>query len=698
MKTANALKVINNKKEFPITNRVVWDYFYHYQKKHIDSVGMVTKNFWPFQAIMYDIKMYMDVLTWEESASKTAWLKELSMSLDVEFKWLKKELLVGAEYTAAKTHQHVFKATNFEHQESGAPMVSAICVRAGRKAISRARKMFFQPLTRIEMAKSHVIEAEEKLTLNNALAFCQIMEDVGRMSQEGTIDSTKSGNAPKILQYSVKTECKNGSIVDVTLMQALSRITLKSRKNDSFGVKLNFDASEVEVKHNDRLSAIDGKGRYVIADMLDKIRINGLDNAIHKDAAEQIFAAKQELPEEQVAICSRLAQQSANADAIRVLMNIYRNLRNTQKADIHQAAEDAGKNDEAKKAGIAVAKEQTKVAYKALSNVVRSLLRVTHMSNEQMIQLILGITFKYMGKDAKRPSSFAGIILSEEFFEYIMSLYPENPELCLTRDDLAACDAEDGEQVEFVGGVVPGRAIFSQERNAIPDGVYTVRKDGKHAWIEADVRERIESRIAEAYSPKELIFQTEPIHTEEEADALLNTINGAKEVVLVDEMHNPNTGKSMYSTVLADGKAVASIHVKIKNMVKDEKRELVVNKINGKDDYKIAQSLRKFYADKTGEVTFAHKLSFGEDGKKQYAVIVVLKDTKKIGYCTMSKIKANAVVPEGFCAKKKTVNVSSFDARRAHFRAMMGSDEVKEKKKVTQLTLMQRLMAKRIAN
>ena len=414
--------IVDGKKKYPVNENVVWNYFYTYQKKHIDNVGMVTKNFWPFQAGTYAVKMYMTVQGWEEdSPRKTAWLKELSMSLNIFFKWLSNELLVGSEYDAKKTHQHVFVEPNYEKELVDAPKVSAICVRAGRKAINRARKMFFQPLSAQEMAKSHVIGEEEQLTLNNVLAFNQIMEDVGRMSQEGTIDSTKSGDAPKILQYVVKTEMTKKGTREVTLMQALSRISLLSRKNEKFGIQLNFESQQVEVEHNQRISYQE-KQRYVMADMLDKIRINGLDYAIPTDVAQKVFAVEQALSDEQMAICSRLANGSTHADAIRVLMNIYRNLRETQKADVRQAVKDAGKNKEAQKAGVDVAKEQTKVAYNALSNTLRSLTK--GMSHEQLIQLVLGVTFKYMGKDAKRPSSFAGIILAEEFFEYIMSLYP----------------------------------------------------------------------------------------------------------------------------------------------------------------------------------------------------------------------------------------------------------------------------------
>jgi len=676
--------IIDGKKNYPINEQVVWTYFYTYQKKHIDSVGMVTKNFWPFQAIMYDIKMYVLVQKeYEEGPKKEAWLKSLSSSLSIAFKWLGNELLVGSEYDAKKKHQHVFRAPNFEHQEADAPKVSAICVRAGRKAIIRARKMFFMPLTASEMAKSHVVGNDELATLANVMHFCQIMEDVGRMSQEGTIDSTKSGDAPKILQYVVKEEHTEEGLAKVTLMKALSRISLKSRKNEKFSIRLNFEAAKAEIGHNDRISYT-AKGKYVIADMLDKIRIDGLDNAVPVDVAEKLFAIKQELPEDQMVICSRLAEQSAHADAIRVLMNVYRNLRDTQKADMRQAVKDANGNEEAMKAGMAVAKDQTKVAYNALSNVMRSLLK--DMSHEQMIQLALGITFKHMSKDANRPSSFAGIILAEEFFEYIMSLYSENEELALTRDDLAACDAEDGEEVEFVGGIVPGRAIFSCERNAIPDGKYTVRKSGKHAWVESSVRERIEARIAEAYNPKELIFQTGTIKTEKEADALLDVINGAKNVVLATRMHNPNGGKDLFDTILADGKAVGNFQTKVKDAEKG--------------GYKIAQTLRKFYSGKTGEVAFAHKLSFGEGNKTQYAVIVVLKNTKQMRANAVVNAITNAVVDKDFGAEKKAAPAVAdrLAALRAQAVANMKEEapaQPKAEEKAPQSTLMQRLMAMR---
>ena len=259
--------------------------------------------------------------------------------------------------------------------------------------------------------------------------------------------------------------------------------------------------------------------------------------------------------------------------------------------------------------------------------------------------------------------------------------------------------------VEFVGGVVPGRAIFSQERNAIPDGVYTVRKNGKHAWVEASVRDRIEARLGESYNQEELIFQTGTIASEKEADALLEAIAGANEVVLASRMHNPNGGKDLYDIVLADGKAVAHYQTKVKNMVKNDKGDLVVNKVNGKDDYAISQTLRKFYSGKTGEVAFAHKLSFGEGNKTQYAVIVVLKNTKQMRANAMVKAAAKAVVSEDFGVKKTApVATVSANSRLAALKAKAAvneepapvqPEEVKEEEKAPQTTLMQRLMAMR---
>jgi hypothetical protein len=136
-------------------------------------------------------------------------------------------------------------------------------------------------------------------------------------------------------------------------------------------------------------------------------------------------------------------------------------------------------------------------------------------------------------------------------------------------------------------------------------------------------------------------------------------------------------------------------------MVKNDKGELVANKINGKDDYTISQALRKFYSGKTGEVAFAHKLSFGEGNKTQYAVIVVLKGTKQMRANAVVKAAAEAVVSADFGVEKKAAPKTSVNSRLAALKAKAADSEKEEapaqseETKAPQLTLMQRLMAKR---
>ena len=292
------------------------------------------------------------------------------------------------------------------------------------------------------------------------------------------------------------------------------------------------------------------------------------------------------------------------------------------------------------------------------------------MSNEQMIQMILGVTFKYMSKEANRPSSFAGIILAEEFFEYIMSLYKGQEELMVTHDELAACDAEDGEEVEFVDGIVPGRAIFSRERNAIPDGKYTIRKNGKHAWVEANVRDRIEARINESYAENELILQTEPIDTEEKADDILRQLNGANDIALISKA-GITKETTEYSILVADGHPLVSYQTRLQKMEKDSEGNLVAAKRNGKVDYEIAHNLRKFYASKTGIVAFAHRISFGEASKKKYAIVVALKEVKKMEISNVQEIQ-KAIVESGWIEQRKETKKAaageSFKSRRNNLR------------------------------
>lgn len=692
-------KVNTGEKKYTITEKVVWNYFYTYQKLMIDPVGKVTVAFMPPQNLMFCITLYKEVQGWEESPAKAAWLKYLAQALNIMFAWLQKELRVGSECKKGG-RRRVFHSPTIEAElGEGKPDISAICTRAGRKALRRGRQMLFQPLSEKEMAESHEIGKEEMLTLDNVFKFCKVLERLGRLSQEGTIDSAKDGNPPAILKETVRTYVDmHGETHKVSLMAALTTCKLSCRKSDVFGIQLNFETEETEVLHNQGQS-YESKGKFQVADLMDKIRREALDEAIPVDVAKAIFSMKQELPEEQAAICSRMAN-GTHAAAVRVFMGIYRNIRDTQNADIWQALEDAGRNPEAQAAGIRVAKEQAKIAYSALSNTVRSYFnRYAKMSHEQMVQLVLGVTLRYMGKEAKRPSSFAGIILAEEFFEYIMSLYPENEEFAFTCDDLAYCEAEDGEIVEFIGGVVPGRAIFSRERNAIPDGVYTVRKEGKHAWVEASVRDRLEARLAESYEDDVLIVQTDTINSGAEADRILEVLQGAKEVSLARQV--TINGEQEWLVILADGKPLTKFQSSVKKMEEGEDGELKVVKSKGLDKYELAQTLARFYDAKAGEVSFAHKLAFGE--KRQYAVVIALKNVKTLGYTAMQKILTEvANTPVENWMQDKPVQRTCGN-RLADMKARAAKMNVEEKSSETvppveeapKLTIMQRLMAKK---
>lgn len=634
-KSVEAINVLSNAKAeqlHSLTKTAAWDYYCAYMQALIDPVGVVTVAFWPFQALVYAVRSYIDVQGWEESEAKKAKLKDLAALLDTLFQWLKNELLVGTE-TTKQSKEYVSPVC--VHGSEDGPEIHALCMRTARKTVRRARRMEFSPLTKEKMAASHEIGKEEMRTLQNVLMFCDDMQKVGRMSQEMTIDATKQAEPPRILKLIVKGEHLGKTFVvdgddekkSTTLLTALRKVKLLSRQGQ-LGLKFDFDAKALNTKVNPKVSRVERKNGHVVYkvyDMLEELRQTALLNAITVEMTEKLTGFRQELPPEEVLACkAAVGNKHDIATAVRFMMQLFRDIQDGQKAILAKCRE---LDKDMQSANEKAVRTSTKKTFIALSSMAEAILMKGGVP-EDVVRLVLGVTMEYLSKDATRPSSFVGIIMEERFMQYIMSLYAQDyPELTLTRDELAYCDAEDGEEVEFVGGIVPGRAIFSREKNAIPDGKYTVRKNGKSAYVEASVRERLDARIAEKYEPNTLLLETIPVANQEIADAIVRKIRGGKEVTLIRQDNTLPTGYQ-YNVINVDGEAVACYQAKVKRMVRNEQGELVTTKKNGHDDYAVCNTMNAFYGNKRGTVSFAQVLSIPNSPKR--IVMVVLKDTQRV--------------------------------------------------------------------
>lgn len=635
-KSVEVINVLSNEKAeqlHSLTKTAAWDYYCAYQQAGIDPVGVVTVAFWPFQALMYAVKSYIDVQKWEESEAKRVKLESLAPLLDTLFQWLEHELLVGTE-TTKQSKEYVSPVC--VHGSENGPKIHALCMRTARKSVRRARRMEFAPLTKEEMTASHEIKREEMRTLQNVLLLCNDMQKVGRMSQEMTIDATKQAEPPKILKLIVKGQHLGKTFMvdgddkkkSTTLLTALRKVKLLSRQGE-LGLKFDFDAKALNTKVNPKVSRVERKkGRvvYRVYDMLEELRQTALLNAITAEMTEKLTGFRQELPSEEVLACKlAIGNKQDLATAVRFMMQLFRDIQDGQKAILAKCRD---LDKDMRSANEKAVRAATKKTFIALSSMAESILMQKGVSAEEAVRLVLGVTMEYMSKDATRPSSFAGVIMEERFMMYIMSLYAQNyPELMLTRDDLAYCDAKDGEEVEFVGGVVPGRAIFSLEKNDIPDGKYTVRKSGNKAYVERPVKEMLEQRISEKYEPDTVLLETLPVANQEIADAIVRKIRGGKEVTLVRQDKALPAGYQ-YNVINVDGEAVACYQAKVKRMVRNEQGELVTTKKNGHDDYAVCNTMNAFYGNKRGTVSFAQVLAIPNSQKR--IVLVVLKDTKRV--------------------------------------------------------------------
>lgn len=663
-KLVETLNVMGKEPDFKegFNTNGVWTYFYTYQSKDIPQVGIVTKDFWSWQGVYYCVDAYLRVQADESYPNRAAVLNYLASVLEIQFKWLTKEVKLGTEFRASMKPE--FVSPLITYQPENAPMVEAICPSAVTEAIDNARKMYFQAPSRKLMSTPHKVEGAELMTFRNLMAFCRVMEKAGRLGQEGTIDSVKTALMPSI-----------------ELIEEMEKVVLKSRRGD-FGIQLDFEKKFVDIKCNDLKSYV-AEGRYYMADILDVMRISAIRNAIPKETAEKVFALQQTLD------VADLGMAGKYTAPIQLCMQLYRSLRDCQNADFALARKEAGSNTERIRAAEANIKGISKIAYNALTSMTQTIFG--NMDNVERVKKVLSVTLHNMGKDANRPSSFVGIIMAEEFFEYILSQAGEG--MAMTHDELEGCDAEDGEVVEFKDGVVAGRAIYTHEVKPIPDGTYTVRKDGKHAWVEAPIVERIHQRIAERPQGRQLMFQTRGVKN---VKAVMAAINGAKKVVLVP--YAVINGKKVYDAVIADGKIVCQFICKVAG--------------EGKE-YAVSKEISDLYRSKYGRVAYCHPISYKKNGGTEDALLVAVDNVHFMCKAELDKAVAEAQVIAEFGEPEKKVATTARGALAA-LKAKAAANMAEEKKSETtsvvkeeapaqpeeakeapQLTLMQRLMAKR---
>lgn len=597
-----------------------FSYYLVYQTLGNEPVGLVTVKHMVWAEIKAQIK-------WWRMAQKTedkVTLRQVSSRLAFLLWWLKCHCLMNRtgmkDYAQAAHTSQFFKSCMHEEEKNGI-LTRAVAEKAVRLDVYRAQHMFlnigwFDPnpatqdsteaVQRLNCFYGDEIPEDIELSLRNADTFASTMIDAGRFCQELTIDAAK-----------------NATMVRVILGDKMGKLHQKSRidedKKKPYGARYEFKTGEVKANHNTPRSVMVERGNeksYRISDFFDVQRINAL--FIPNAYKEAVMGMKQEVSE---SLHKRFEADAASYPVVipmlQLLTQFYHTLNDSENRAL-QKIEGYGVSKEMLNGYKRLSSKRRKVAFKALANQIRAiqhdvwnakLQKRQDISSVEMVSIVLALTFRLMGKEANRPSSFANIVFEEEFVLFIVDLYKGDENVPKeSRDRLEGCDAEDGTVVEIQDNHVKSGRGFLKEGH-IPDGEYTIHREGNSAYACRSIEETIKARIPSyEESSKSLVFCT--IGKEGSLEELQAQLVSAKKVVLVPLIRKGLVDQNDYhDIVVADGQIVANFQ----------------NKVGGKAD----SFINGFYEYKTGRVTFAREVTWNQNSKEWHTLFVVLGDVRK---------------------------------------------------------------------
>lgn len=601
---------INTEPEHAFSPAGMWDYFAWFQGAGVPGVGSVTIKYGFWQQVAVAIKSI------DRNNKDRAMRKRAVSLIMVAANFMRKACGLGK----GKSRFTDPLAVVMEENSPDSMTINKALVFKGLEM----GKIMSLPFFNAQRMVNGNITKSEKLGLQNMLAWSMFMEKCGRMIQEGVIDAAKTGLIPRLV------------LADE--MDAISLISRKDKINLKIDFKKETDAVDLPASTASRtypVKTMNGvKTVYEFADMFDFIRREAASSALTDEVISSVATHKQKLSEDLALEAGKLLGKHGKVeDSVRLLMEVFHSVFDTKKA-LRQEFEGV-KGDSLRDALVLFEERQTTL-FRSISSTARTVLGNNRLFGREAALFVLGVTFKYMNKEADRPSSFVSTILAEEFAALALSMLDENDPRRFTRDKLfTEEELVDGEQIDLVDGCDSyGRAIFTEEVG-IPDGTYTVREEvdengRSHYFAEASVAEMLLDRVEKEYDPNSLIFQTlsEGLNINE----LKKKIQKGKEVLLVPEWFNPYTRKKVYNAVVVDGYLVASYKGKVKRQTFDEEDGCYVDMVNEqtkKVEYDRALDIMNLYRLAIGKVSLCQEGFYFVENKKREILFVALKDVHK---------------------------------------------------------------------
>lgn len=406
----------------------------------------------------------------------------------------------------------------------------------------------------------------------NVLQACDDLIACGRMYQEMTIDAAKNMydvNIPygddmrhchllsrdnEDVDISLKCDWKDAAENNISLIEELQSSVEENKKLNARTWK-KYKHVKYIINENDSITENKKVGDQImpvrfVSDFMQKLRCRLIEEG--KFFASDMMDIKQNFPDDlKEKITSMLLSRDMKKAlaVVRFYHDIFRTVTTYKTNEIAAAKKIYKPRSLSLSEKIKEIKRKAAENYRFISNQIRLELDKLGVPIEKRIYVLIGEVL-----EAKDNSSFAHIILPEEFFLFIMDLYKDNDNVPkYTEDELISCTYKEGDEVEFNAGISFSDSSSKYARAKIGlEGKFLIRRNRYNKLVAS----RLITDLIKipAPDPSKLLFITKAgggndTHTS------TNLENVAKNMIDAEIQLIPY-GNNFHDSIVADNKEI----------------------------------------------------------------------------------------------------------------------------------------------
>lgn len=316
-----------------------------------------------------------------------------------------------------------------------------------------------------------------RITEENVINACMDLITCGRMYQELTIDAAKTMfnvnipygqdmahchlnsrdnteedfNVRCNWKFMNSTEEEKDNIIRKEIRDSINNYSTKNQwkrfENVNYILNKNNSRTQREKRGKETISV------HHVSDFQHFIRNTLLSKSL--DFASEMMCEKQEFSDKimgEVTSAMNRPEVKAARDIAIFFHDAFRTINSYQTKAISSASKRYPKKSSALEEHIKGIKKDTKTAMQALTNQFRIEFKKLGLSERDTILVMLHVVFS-----EGNNSSYAHMLLEQEFFKFAIDCYANTPgEILYTEDKLIHCDFKEGDTVHFEAGKAQG--------------------------------------------------------------------------------------------------------------------------------------------------------------------------------------------------------------------------------------------------